>query len=199
MTDCPYSISPELENNADDIKQLSKWTCSECGYTNYSLGADVLCKNCTAKMVRGDDPAMEPSHKLGKLSRSKGEERITDVLNELGIEFEIEKSFPTCKDKLVLRFDFYLPEYNMLIEYDGIHHTEPVKWSNDLDVGARFELVKKHDILKDSWAKDNGYNLIRITNKQFKHIDKLINFWVDLAISDALKDSEALLEAPVSL
>ena len=45
-------------------------------------------------------------------------------LNDCEVEFEMQKSF---KDLLsdsnrVLRFDFYIPEYNVLVEIDGIEH-----------------------------------------------------------------------------
>ena len=34
--------------------------------------------------------------------------------------------FNDCKRKNKLRFDFYLPKYNVLIEYDGMQHFKPI-------------------------------------------------------------------------
>ena len=41
------------------------------------------------------------------------------------IEFKKEKKFKDCKDKYQLPFDFYLPQYNLCIEFDGEQHFNP--------------------------------------------------------------------------
>jgi len=57
---------------------------------------------------------------------SKGEKYVASCLRKLKIAFEREKKFPDCKHKTYLRFDFYLPDHNILIEYDGEHHYKPI-------------------------------------------------------------------------
>lgn len=54
-----------------------------------------------------------------KCSSSKGELFIWNFLKTNNIKFIEEKRFKECKNKRPLPFDFYLPEYNMCIEYDG--------------------------------------------------------------------------------
>lgn len=46
------------------------------------------------------------------------------ILDRYKINYEQEKTFKTCiSDKgYLLPFDFYLPNYNILIEYDGEQH-----------------------------------------------------------------------------
>lgn len=54
-------------------------------------------------------------------THSTGVQKIITILKTNNIEYELEKKFPTClspKGKQ-LSFDFYLPKYNRLIEYDG--------------------------------------------------------------------------------
>lgn len=56
---------------------------------------------------------------------SKGEEKINFILQELKIKFNTQKTFNDCinpKTNTKLRFDFYLPDYNCCIEYDGKQH-----------------------------------------------------------------------------
>lgn len=56
---------------------------------------------------------------------SKGEEKITQILLKLNIIFYKEYQFIDCinpKTNTKLRFDFYLPDYNCCIEYDGKQH-----------------------------------------------------------------------------
>ena len=90
---------------------------------------------------------------------SKGELSIRKYLEGHNIYFKTQYRFPDCKDKRSLPFDFYLPEYNMCIEYDGEQHFKPIgRWK-----GAKgFEDIKRRDNIKNSYCKDNGIGLIRI-------------------------------------
>ena len=58
---------------------------------------------------------------------SKGEELISVILKNNNILFEREKTFNDLKHGL-LRFDFYLPERNIIIEWDGLQHFEQVSY-----------------------------------------------------------------------
>jgi len=53
---------------------------------------------------------------------SKGEERISKILTDAGILFEREKSFTDEKRTKKYRFDFFLPVYNICIEFQGRQH-----------------------------------------------------------------------------
>lgn len=68
-------------------------------------------------------------------------------------------------------FDFYLPDYNLLLEYDGIFHFEKVYDTQ------RFYKIKVHDRYKNMWANHNNYELIRISYKQNLE-EKLNNLWL---------------------
>lgn len=66
---------------------------------------------------------------------SLGEEKINKILIENNINFESQKTFPDLygKNKHPYFFDFYLSDYNILIEYDGIQHfqyTEGSCWND---------------------------------------------------------------------
>ena len=41
---------------------------------------------------------------------------------ENNIKYKRQYKFDNCKNKYKLRFDFYLPDYNIAIEYDGKQH-----------------------------------------------------------------------------
>ena len=111
------------------------------------------------------------THSCGCI-RSKGEQKIINILNENNIRFELEKKFSNCKfvdTNACARFDFYLPNYNLLIEYDGKQHFESNKngWFDSSSV----EQIKKRDSYKNEWCKSNGYKLIRISYKDYDNID----------------------------
>jgi very-short-patch-repair endonuclease len=91
---------------------------------------------------------------------SYGEKKIYDFLTENGIKFNHNKSLLNCSHKSKLRFDFYLHDYNLCIEYDGIQHTKPI----DIFGGEKeFEKTKIRDEIKNLFCKLNGIKLIRLS------------------------------------
>lgn len=102
---------------------------------------------------------------------------ISKILLKLNLEFEFEKKFDDCKNITHLRFDFYVPELNCCIEYDGIHHFLPqVYWD-----GARMPISKKQaeknfieqkqrDRIKNDFCESNGITLIRLSFKNYKMV-----------------------------
>lgn len=91
---------------------------------------------------------------------SKGNVKISEILDSANIEYEIEKKFSTCKDKTYLPFDFYV-ENKYLIEYDGEQHFNK-------DSVFDYEYTHKHDEMKNKWCKENNIPLIRIPYTHFE-------------------------------
>ena len=82
-----------------------------------------------------------------------------------------KKRFKDCKDIKTLPFDFYLPYYNICIEFDGWQHYNMTKH----DTSEKFEIRKKHDIIKDEYCKNNNMYLIRIPYWEYKNIDNILH------------------------
>lgn len=92
-------------------------------------------------------------------SFSKNEDLISNILQSNEIEYIPQKSFDDCRGtRLKLKFDFYLPNHNTLIEYDGIQHYEMVKHFGR----ESFNRIQRNDKIKNKYCKDKGYHLIRI-------------------------------------
>ena len=75
------------------------------------------------------------------------------------------------KDSL-LSYDFYLPDYNKLIEYQGKQHEYAVDWFGG---EKQLEKQKAYDALKREYAKINGYDLIEIWYYDFNNIDSILD------------------------
>ena len=75
------------------------------------------------------------------------------------------------------RFDFYLPEYNVFIEYDGQQHYEPSRWHGDNIEANEQDLnkVQEHDKIKNKYFEDNNINLLRIPYWENKNIETIIS------------------------
>ena len=114
-------------------------------------------------------------------NESKGERQVRQWLDEHNIAFIYQKTFMDCKDLRVLPFDFYLPQYNMCIEYDGEQHFRPVDFDGngeDLTL-QQFTKTVYHDKIKNHYCKNNNINLLRIP--YFKDVqEELEKFFIHL-------------------
>lgn len=103
--------------------------------------------------------------------QSYGEYVVEKNLKESNIFYIKEHIFDTCKNINPLPFDFYLPNENMCIEFDGELHFKPI----DIFGGDEtFERIKSHDLIKTNWCLNNKVKLIRISYKQTKEIKNII-------------------------
>lgn len=131
------------------------------------------CKNKTIVFVSGGNLKSGAVTSCGH-SRSKGEEKILSILQTLGIKFETQKTFKDCinpKTKRPLRFDFYLPDYNVCIEYDGEQHFSYTNhgWNNE----ANFEQQKNRDKIKQEYCNLTNIKLVHIPYWDYEKIDSI--------------------------
>lgn len=105
-------------------------------------------------------------------NKSKGEKRISDYLDEKHIKYEYNKGY---FDDLIgysgrlLRPDFILPDCKIWIEYDGEFHYNKI-YEND-----SYDIMKIHDKIKDTYAKEHDWKLIRIPYWEFDNIETILN------------------------
>ena len=99
---------------------------------------------------------------------SNGETIIHRLLTELGIVFETQKRFLEVRDKLPLPYDFYLPEFKLLIEYQGEQHYQQSNNRHNVDLVRR-------DEIKALWAPKLGLDLLTIDDlKSFSIEERVI-------------------------
>ena len=103
---------------------------------------------------------------------SKGVREIEEYLIDNNIEYIREYTFNDCKSKNVLRFDFYLPQYNCCIEFDGQQHFIMVDYFGGFD---GFVSTVIRDTIKNIYCKDNNINLIRIPYNKLENIKNILN------------------------
>lgn len=103
--------------------------------------------------------------------KSKGEEKIKLILNKNKINFIEQHTYDDCKYKYKLPFDFFLPEFNLLIEYDGIQHFYPIDYFGGKD-GFEYRLLC--DKIKDDYTQKNKISLFRISYLDYDSIEPLL-------------------------
>lgn len=102
---------------------------------------------------------------------SKGEQKIKDIFRNNQINFISQYTFKDCinpKTNRKLPFDFYLPDYNCCIEYDGIQHFKCIRAS--WDTQEDFQERTFRDTIKNKYCKEHNIALIRIPYWDFDKI-----------------------------
>lgn len=107
-------------------------------------------------------------------SSSKGEKEISNILDIMNINYETEKVINI--DSINYRFDFYISDINLFIEYDGIQHFESIEYFGG---DTQFEIIKLNDNIKNNWIISNNYNLLRISYKDDISL-KILEFFENL-------------------
>lgn len=107
------------------------------------------------------------------MKRTDGEKAVEKYLIENGWDYVFQYSTDKCRNKRNLKFDFAVfanDKLKCLIEYDGIHHFKDRY--NDDDAWLESTI---RDEIKNSYSKAENIDLIRITYKQLKQIDFILN------------------------
>ena len=133
---------------------------------NYSL-VNHISAHRKIKIICNDHGIFEQSsnsHILKKqgcpiCNENKGEKEIRLFLIGYNIKYKTQKRFNNCKNIKCLPFDFYLPEYNICIEYDGEQHYKSVNYFGG-ENGLLYR--QQNDKIKTEYCKNNNIRLIRI-------------------------------------
>lgn len=98
----------------------------------------------------------------------KEKNRIEEVLKKYGVEFEKQKRLPEIKQ---LPFDFYLPKYNLLIDFQGQQHFEPTK-----KFGGEKQFIKQQefDRRKQEVASQHSFSTFEISYKEQSLIEEIL-------------------------
>ena len=102
------------------------------------------------------------------MKTSSLEEHIISVLKKEKIKFQREKTYPDLKFGYY-RFDFFLPQYNVLIEVDGAQH---YKFSKIFHKKRQdFLKAQERDRRKNSYALSHNIPLYRIPYFEIENIN----------------------------
>lgn len=151
------SISPTLQILGTYNGKVNKirTQCNTCGFiwnpSATSLMSGSGCPQCAS---------------------SKGEKKILTYLESVNIFNVPQKEFDNLlgvNDGL-LSYDFYLPTYNLLIEYQGEFHDGTAKQQTK----EQFEVQKEHDRRKKQYAIDNKINLLEIWYWDYNNIEEIL-------------------------
>ena len=154
------NLGGKLLNKQDYINCTERNLIIECAYCGtpfitslvlFTQHGGQMCPNC-------------------KDTESIGERKIRIYLESNNIIFEQEKWFSDCRDIKPLPFDFYLPDYNAVIEFDGEQHYKQGHFTH-----SRLSYTQAHDAIKNEYCKNNNIKLIRIPYWDMNNIEIILN------------------------
>ena len=146
----------ELNEISPDIEVLSE-------YKNNETKIKCRCRKCSNIWQPAAKHLLE-GRGCTKCCSPRGELIICNLLDNRKIKYYTQYKF----DDLLgiggknLTYDFYLPEYNLLIEYQGGQHFKPTNYMGGKE---KFKKQVEHDKRKRNYAKEHFINLLEITYK----------------------------------
>lgn len=155
-----------------------KYNYSRVQYINYETPVNIGCS------IHGEFLQRPDNHINGtgcpRCKNSHGQNRVEQALLQHNIQYFTEYSFPDCKNPKtnhILKFDFFIPSLNTLIEYDGEQHFKPTKFHQKMSLDKQQQLLSKtqyRDAIKTEYAINNHINLVRISYLEKDKIELII-------------------------
>ena len=144
-------------------------------YTGSENPIDCCCKLC-GHLWSPIGRSLKNGQGCPHCSMSKGEIKVKQFLELQKINYISQKTFDDCIYEHKLKFDFYLPDYNIIIEYDGEQHFKPVDFANKGIEWATnlYNKNLKRDAIKNKYCQDNGIRLIRIPYYEYDDIESIL-------------------------
>ena len=172
---CNNEYVPTTDEWIDRAKKIhgDKYDYSKVEYVNSQTKVCIICP------IHGEFWQTPNNHLNGNNCpncnsniKSKNEKFISNFLIEHNIKFEREKTFNWLKNKGNLYLDFYLPEYNIAIEYQGEQHYKPIKRFGGEE---GFSLIKERDKKKLELCNKHNIKLFYF-NRRFLNIKDIISY-----------------------
>ena len=168
---CSNPFYTELRNYNYKIKtkKQKKFFCSKSCYIESRKVPEVSysCDCCGAEFSK--KPYYFNRYEKHFCSRKCSQKYINEFINDSSWEkavenFFIEKKIYYLREYKLekYRYDFYLPDHNLLIEIDGAY------WHN------KDETVRKRDRYKNNLARKMGFSLLRFVSYDKKFLNNVI-------------------------
>jgi predicted Zn-ribbon and HTH transcriptional regulator len=171
MTDKEYSFVDTHYVNANTLHKYRHNTCGtifEKKWNKFRVGQ--RCPNC---LRRGMD--------------SMSYHYLKDIFEYFAIEYELEKEYEACfnsKTGKRLKFDFYIPAINLLIEVDGEQH-ERASYGKE-----NFKETQYRDNLKNSYVEKEKIELLRIPAKLWSRLPEVIAPYISQILNKPVSAAE---------
>lgn len=137
---------------------------------NYNSAHEKVCIICPDHGEFFQSLANHINQKQGcpVCKASKGELAIKVILDKHNIKYIREYMLPEIVS--LLKYDFYLPDYNLLIEFHGGQHYNFIPYFHKTE--DNFLKQKERDIFKKDYAYRFKYKFLEFNYKQLRHMNQ---------------------------
>lgn len=174
-TGCPYCSGLMRKTTKQFAEELSKVqpNITVLGeYKNNRTPVKCRCNKCGNIFYGHPKQMLYHGYGCSACSASVGEKMIKEWLDGHDVEYRCQYTFKDCRDEHVLPFDFYIPDKNMIIEFDGKQHYEPNEFFGGKEA---FDKLRLHDNIKDKYCTDNNINILRIPYYERDNIKEILD------------------------
>lgn len=155
---CANKLPKTQEQYISEVEAVNKDIDVRGYYVNNHTPILHYCKICENEFMAYPNNILN-GQGCPICKESRGERIIRHYLQEHKIDFKSQYRFDNCKNKRSLPFDFYLPELNICIEYDGPQHFEPIERFGG---NNNFLQTQQNDSIKNKYCEENNITLLRI-------------------------------------
>lgn len=171
---CPYCSHNKKSDNKNfketaNIIHNNFYDYSLVNYKNNSTKVDIICP-VHGVFKQSPEKHILRKHGCPKCNASKAEKQIDILLKNNDIIFITQKKFNDCRNILPLPFDFYIPDLNICIEFDGQQHFRSFQKFGGI---KKLEDTIRNDNIKTEYCLRNNIKLLRIKYNQ--NIEKILN------------------------
>jgi hypothetical protein len=201
---CPICAGQVLEGYNDlktthpklakEVSKNSKYKSTEVTFGSHKK---VIwhCQNCGHEWIAQIKSRTISKRGCPKCHRSKPERDISIILDKHNIPYEIQKKFQQNKHLKNMPFDFWLPQWNLVIEYNGrLHYNKAIfdriTGNTTRKIKPSFSSRINIDKIKRDFCHRNNIRLLVIPYTYNDHLTEIIEAIV------ANPDELPILEIP---
>jgi hypothetical protein len=164
----------EIKKNMSPAPRKAKWTKELVleDAKNYSTRAEWHKARGNAAHVAIKNGWHEEATRHMHRVYSMGELVIYKLLTQMDIGFQPQRRFDEIRSKKPLPYDFFLPEFNLVIEYQGVQHFQ----ESSRKFGEYLSERQARDKLKREGAERLNLNYLAIEKSGAKEIEKVLLF-----------------------
>lgn len=168
---CPICYLKERTTTKEDFLEKNKirygelYDCSNFIYVNNRTKGDIKCNVCENIFQQTPDNFINQKCGCYYCSQTSGEKDVMNYLKNNKIKFKAQEPFGR------MRFDFFLPEYNAYIEFDGQQHFEHIEHFGSYE---NFLKQRERDQIKNNFCYGR-FPLLRIPYYDQDKINDILN------------------------
>lgn len=133
-----------------------RYDYSKSVYEHSTKPITIICKEHGEFTQVASEHIRSRAPGCGVCATSLGEKLIFDILKQNNINFIKEYKLGRTN----YRYDYYLTDLNILLEYDGLQHYKPIPFFGGMKY---YEYIRNNDSIKTTLAETHNIPLVRIT------------------------------------